>query len=266
LLPEADCGEFVGGVLGSNCNRNAKLALTALLVPMLASAQSLEVDHVWIQVSPNAPELQALVDAGFDPDPRGTITHTGMGTASNLIRFHNIYLELIWVDDPVALREVAPSYAVAMLGGPDASPFGIGLRDLSRTGELPLEATTISAEWMQPWGGVVYSLNAESEPASDPRVIVIPDSMRWDSRVTADPTVLQAAQNDLGVEAVSRIRIFGQDLPSSSGALRYLSDRDLVVFEPANDSLMELEFDEGGTNVLDLRPTLPLVLRYPVRQ
>jgi len=248
--------------MGSSANRNVTLTVTALLVSALASAQSLEVDHFWIHVSPNAPELQALVDAGFAPYPRDPYQHIGMGTAANFVRFRNIYLELIWVEDSDALTQTAPSFAATLLGRSDVSPFGIGLRGLSPTAELPVESAIISAEYMRPWNGVLRSLSVQEEPSSAPRVFVIPDSMRWDSRVSADPTLLEATVNDLGVETVSRIRIIGPGLPSPSSVARYLSDRGVVTFEPGSDPLLELEFDGGGDEFVDFRPSLPLVLRY----
>jgi len=86
------------------------LALTCLLMSAdTIRAQSLEVDHLWIHVSPGAPEAAALSAAGLEVDRNaGVVQHTGQGTASIFLRFQNVYLELIWIEDGALLQKVAP--------------------------------------------------------------------------------------------------------------------------------------------------------------
>jgi hypothetical protein len=79
----------------------ALIVLAAAAVP--ATAQSrIELDHVWIMVSPNAPERVALERAGFQISP-DLNRHDGQGTASITVEFENAYLELMWPDSTVSV-------------------------------------------------------------------------------------------------------------------------------------------------------------------
>ena len=71
----------------------------------LAATPSLELDHVLIMVSPDAPERAALERAGFliSPDVNH---HEGQGTSSITADFQNSYLELAWVDPKVSVAPV----------------------------------------------------------------------------------------------------------------------------------------------------------------
>src|SRR4051812_15254748 len=105
----------------------------------------LELDHVAILVTPGAPELQALEALGLHPLGEKTM-HGGMGTASTAIFFENVYLELIWVDDPdVAARKwdaVGANMTTRVYKpeshGEGAFPIGLALRrKAGEAGPLP---------------------------------------------------------------------------------------------------------------------------------
>jgi len=221
---------------------------------------SLEVDHVWIRVSNGAPELSALIENGFVQHT--SFTHTGMGTAATFIRFENIYLEFIWVEDAESLRQVSPEFAFTLSGDPGASPFGIGLRKMvSETAQLPFGVRSFSAEWMDPGAFTEVAAVSDNAPA-DPSVFAIRDNIRWDLRVEAQPELLDAVNHELGLREVTRIHIRGPGLPSNSPAVTALMELGIVEFSSAEDHLLELEFDGQSTTTLDLRPRLPLILQY----
>src|SRR5688572_7246379 len=98
--------------LMSRCNAAAQalLALVCFVAVSETQAQTrrVELDHVFIVVTPGAAaEIAALRAAGFTvaADPR---KHDGQGTASVAAYFENAYLELIWVDSTVS---VTPEHA-----------------------------------------------------------------------------------------------------------------------------------------------------------
>jgi Glyoxalase-like domain len=84
-------------VLGAS----ALILLASTASPSLAQSR-IEFDHVWIVVSPNAPERAALERAGFQISP-DINRHDGQGTASLTVEFDNSYLELIWPDSTVTV-------------------------------------------------------------------------------------------------------------------------------------------------------------------
>jgi glyoxalase-like protein len=58
---------------------------------------ALEVDHVFITCSWNAPEADALLQLGFVEGSRNT--HPGQDTANRRFFFDNFMLEFLWVTD-----------------------------------------------------------------------------------------------------------------------------------------------------------------------
>src|SRR5713101_3911038 len=84
----------------------SELVAVALFTAAVVHAQAepqIEFDHVWIMVSPNAPERAALQRAGLQISP-DINRHDGQGTASITIEFENAFLELMWPDSTVAVR------------------------------------------------------------------------------------------------------------------------------------------------------------------
>ncbi len=241
-----------------------------LVIPATSLAQELAVDHVWIHVEKGAPEANTLVDAGIQIERNseivqmvgGIVQHKGQGTASIAVRFRNVYLELIWVEDEELLREVAPELGYTLLGRPDTSPFGIGLRSVgSDPASLPFESSSYWAEWMRPFVSLTVA-RRDDDVTTDPAIFVVPRYMRWDLRTEAKPDLLRSADHPLGLSKVTRIRVHGPGLPSDSEAVRFLTSAGLVEFGSAESHLLELEFDNRRGRQVDLRPTLPLVIYH----
>jgi len=236
-------------------------------------AQKLAVDHLWIHVSPGAPEAKALMEAGLkiqefdqatsiapiDPSDPRVVKHVGNGTASMVIRFRNIYLELLWVEDREILRQAAPGHSL-LNDDSKASPFGIGLRQVDKEAKgLPFESSSRWEPWMRP---LVSIATAESDAPEDPTIFVIPDYMRWDVRTEQDPKLLTWAEHQLDIEEVTRIRVHGPGLPSTSQAVQVLAEQKVLEFENSDNQLLEIEFDNQSKSTVDLRPNLPLLIHY----
>ncbi len=252
------------------------IALYLLLLPDLSTAQNLAVDHFWIRVEPGAPEAKILRDAGFSfqefpsnssggsntqDSPNYTYIHSGQGTANNIVRFHNMYLELIWVDNPEQLAKDGPLMGYTLLNPESTSPIGLGLRHAGlETGNLPFPTESYSSGWMQP--ATALEIATISEGSSDPAIFVVPRYMRWDTRVEANPEILGAADHQNGVKKVTRVRVFGPGQPSGSPAVQSLMDQGLVEFLDSEDHFIEIEFDDGRSRSRDFRPILPLVIFY----
>jgi hypothetical protein len=246
--------------------RHVVRVVAALLWPLLAVSygQQLAVDHVWIHVAKGAPEVKALADAGIQIDrTSGVVQHKGQGTASVFVRFKNIYLELIWIDDEQLLRSVAPDLGHTLLRPSSTSPFGVGLRDLdSELAALPFDTLSYWSEWMRPCVSIAVAKRSDTWP-TDPAVFVVPRYMRWDVRTAERPSLLGAVSHTPPLSEVTRIVIRGPGLPSVSPVVRSLLDRKLVDLAASKTHLLELECDNGVSNrTADLRPALPLIVRY----
>ncbi|MCW5852852.1 MAG: VOC family protein [Anaerolineae bacterium] len=220
---------------------------------------SLELDHVVIFVSPDAPEAQSLAALGLDGFG-GVTRHGDLGTASTAFFFENTYLELFWAHDEDQAR--AKLLPVGMDIGArmrwretGASPFGLMLcRHLGATHPIPFPTRSLRAEWMP---GEVAIDFAGSE-AAEPYVGVVPEALAYRSFRAGIP----APAHPLGVRRLSAIRMT-TSRQSLSATARLLVEQGLVVIEPALEPLMELTFDGGAAGKsLDLRPILPLRLKY----
>jgi hypothetical protein len=240
------------------------LLCSAAIHDSCAQTPRVELDHVFIVVTPGADaEIAALHAAGLTvaSEPR---KHEGQGTASVAAYFENAYLELIWVDATVT---VAPEHASTAAWFRDAaswrtnghSPFGLGLRRVAGdTSALPVPVERETAAWLEP--GAAYELlhQASDSLAADffvvPALTAVP---RWIGRARQREPELW--QHPGGGREITLVRVHGlaQHYPAALDVLR----PGRIETEGASRPLLELQIDSGvrGERV-DLRPTLPLVI------
>ena len=244
------------------------LCLAAL--PLLVSAGSvaaqraqLELDHVFVFVTPGAKaEAELLARHGFQVDTMIT-RHTGQGTASRSVLFENAYLELIWVDSSVSTSGVpaatlADFRRAAEWRTSGASPFGVGLRVIA-AGDYGVPTKPYSGPWMQP-GTAIDLLRQESEPNAV-ELFVIPKYMAvpsWIGQVrTRMPRLLAHPNGAREVTAVD-LRITASQRPE---AIKHVTAKRLS-FTPDSVALLTLDLDAHSRGeTIDLRPTLPIIVR-----
>ena len=233
-----------------------------LLAQVPEPQPKLELDHVWIAVSRNAPERKALERAGFVISP-DVNRHDGQGTASITAEFRNAFLELIWVDPavPVApgLERVAAKFGLrADWRASGWSPIGIGLRWLGPAQPLPVPSFAVTADWL-PAGSSIVMLTPRDDTAS-PSLFISPAAL-------SDPAeqAIRAARfhHPNGVHRVTAIRLLAPAKYQPIGAIAFLKDAGLLRTGTAEQWTMELTFDGGSQGKSgDLRPELPLVIRF----
>lgn len=71
------------------------VSVTPATIAPAASGPGIELDHIWIMVSPDAPERSALERAGLQIS-KDVNHHEGTGTSSIRVELDNSYLELMW--------------------------------------------------------------------------------------------------------------------------------------------------------------------------
>ena len=227
----------------------------------------LELDHVFVWVTKGAPEAQALQQAGLQLQP-DTHPHTGQGTASKIFIFENVYLELIWIEDEQAATKNAARSGIDMLRRSrwkqtGASPFGVGLhRKSAESGELPFPVRLYWAEWMKPDTTIEFAQTVSN--ATEPMYFVLPDYISIGSPAVQArlKETVKSSPHQLGVSRLTDLRIIttSNRLTSTS---EMLTRGGVVKVERGSAPLAQLTFDGGrqGKSV-DLRPGLPLVLKY----
>jgi len=249
-------------------SKRCALGLVALLVfaavnALVADPSSLQFDHVWIVVSPNARERASLEGAGFQISP-DVNRHDGQGTASISVEFENAYLELMWPDSTVAVapgfERAAEKFHQRMLWRTSGwCPIGVGFRRTSEAAlAFPFPTWSTHPEWL-PAGSDIVILTPRDDTHS-PSLFVTP-------RALADPEkqakLAARFHHPLGVRRITAIRLFSPETYRPIPPLNYLQKLDLLDAKQGDGWLVELTFDGGNSKKSkDLRPDLPLIVRY----
>jgi len=219
-----------------------------------------EVDHVFIFVQRQAPEALVLEQFGLKRTPRPT-RHVGAGTASLSFLFENAYLELLWVEDEAEVKTQGHTWALrADWRRTGASPFGLGLRRVNPAlSALPFPTVSHRAAWMRP--GTEMAVATSSSDPMEPNIFVVPSYMALPAWLT--PKVKPLTRHPVGLRALTGMKMLSPSTQAQSATMGALAQAGLVTFEYGPEYLLELTCDDGqGGKVLDVRPTLPLVLRY----
>ena len=109
--------------------------------PQSRPTMALELDHVFICCSPDAPEADALVRFGLLEGSSNM--HPGQGTANRRFFFRNAYLELLWVSNPAEARSEQTRHTrlwerwSSRASG--ACPFGVIFRPTGAQPAAPFE-------------------------------------------------------------------------------------------------------------------------------
>ena len=262
----------------------APLLLLAAPLDAQSSSTPVELDHVLLLVPPGAKAAVAkLRAAGFNV-ANDVQKHVGQGTASIPVLLDNAYLELLWIDttvrrDPANPLDIARWNRVA-----GASRVGIGLRRVgvppmpkptTDANGLPVKvplrpvvdvrpvaARSYSAPWMPP-GTAIQLLRQPAESlAAD--IFVVQDEIAqpwWIGQVRHEATIL--LQHPGGWRRVRRVVVHGPSAQAPAALAQLRPARvEWRADATAAASWVEVELEGGAPGrTVDLRPTLPLVLR-----
>ena len=98
---------------------------------------NIDVDHIFICVRSGAPEAEALKAMGLTEGLPNK--HPGQGTANRRFFFHNVFIELLWLDDAAEaqseLTRPTMLYERLAASNDETSPFGICFRPAALGGK-----------------------------------------------------------------------------------------------------------------------------------
>ena len=233
--------------------------------------RSFEVDHVWILVSPGAPQRAAFERLGLIPAP-GVNRHVGQGTASITFEFKNAFVELLWVDSSVpvapgseaAVRKFTRRQQWATSGG---CPFGIALhRTPDAPDSLPFESWPLHQQWMPP--GVSFAMLTPRADSLSPALWVMPRSTAvkdLDDPASAPVDSIRAtALRQPGyMSTLTRVRLVCTPSYRPTDAMSELAREGVFELRQERGWLLILTFNGGvRRRTRDLRPELPVLVRY----
>jgi len=215
-----------------------------------SNAFPLALDHFFIRVHKDAPEMQTLITHGLHHSGY-FYRHSGMGTKGTYFNFENIYIELLWIEDETEFEPLSN-----IIGKP---AFGIAFHHKAGNKmPLPFETNAFHWEWLPPDSFLHF---AKRDPASlEPLFFVVPDSIV--NREEDKDTPSEITTHPLGIKRLSALRVI---IPSQelSATAQLLSANTNVKIENGSESRLELTFDhEAQGKIVDVRPTLPLLIRY----
>jgi hypothetical protein len=228
-----------------------------------------ELDHLFILVAAGGPEAARLIELGLVEGAANR--HPGQGTANRRFFFHNAFLELVWVDDPVeAQSEVAARTRLWERWherGRGASSFGICLRPCvphSTSASAPQAMLPFDHwEYCPPYlpAPLVIKMGTNSERVDEPLLF----SIDFNRRPDAYPVERrQPFDHPLGLRNITRVRLTAPPAAVETAELRAVERAcPWVSFSPGGDDLAELGFDgETAGHSHDFRPDLSLVMKW----
>jgi len=242
----------------------------ALTAGAWAGPPPLKFDHVWLAVKPGAPERAVLEKAGFHFSP--TVNrHDGQGTASVTIEFENSFLELIWPDRDVPIDPGFERAAEKFKQRTDWRtsgwcPIGVGMsyQDESPV-TMPSTTWSVSPEWLKPYKMDILTAR---EDAKSPSLFAKPSKRSTDeaaNRKAAMPgsSRYEEFHHPNGAKRITGVRLITPPGYQPVEALKFVRDAGVLSYTPGKEWLVELTFDTGSQGkTKDLRPTLPLLIRY----
>jgi len=243
--------------------------LAALIPPQTPTADSpVELDHVFLWVTPGAPERAALERLGFRISPVIN-RHDGQGTASCTVEFVNGFLELIWPDSSVAAANPAVTARFVKRmewGATGFSPVGVGLRPTAiGRDSLPFPTWPLVSDWL-PKGSAILRMTPLTDSLgamlflSPAALVTPPDSnLAWLIRRDARG---EALRHPNGCRTITGLRVIAPERGLNDATTR-LDRWNVAKFARGEAWCVELTLDRARLGkVADLRPTLPLVLKY----
>jgi hypothetical protein len=214
------------------------------------------IDHIFICCSVGGSEAGALTRLGLK---EGTAnTHPGQGTACRRFFFSNAYLELLWVSDPMEAQSAAvlPTRLWERWSARNdaACPYGIVLQPAANAVAVqpPFDSWSYRPHYMPP--GLSIEV-AQATPLAGPEFFSL-GFQRDRARIGQEPV-----SHDLPIGCLTGVTVW-RPAGGDSQAGRALQEAGLVEFYDADHYLLELRFDDASKGRADLRPTLPLVLRW----
>ncbi len=193
------------------------------------------------------------------------------GTVSTLIVFENVYLEVFWFDETshVAQSEIETEFHfLARVNWLETgtSPFGFGLSYSTTHNDYFVPATAeafridkapISEQRLR----LFHSNLANPE---EPICYVVPDYMAIQNRLDRVSAIAEQIMHpNLGMRKLThvKLRVFSEHILTPP--LVDLCAQNILEIEYGKHPLLELTFDDGNRKgFVDLRPLIPIVLRY----
>ena len=228
---------------------------------------SSEIDRLFFCVKDGIKVASLLQEVGlYSPDT--AVRSTSEGTLSKIFFFQNIYLAILWTEDSQnSISEEPPTginfSARANWQQTKASPFGIGLsRRQKKDNKLNFDLDLINSLIVDK---NIYYFEQNQKNIIEPFVFFLPDRLAFRKILSLDSArTRKFIDHPLGVKKITKIKITVQKgKRRDSDAINFLKRHDYMLIERGDEPSLELIFDqEIKGKVIDIRPMLPIILKY----
>lgn len=225
----------------------------------------LEIDRLFLCVEKKLEVISILQEFGLYC-PNTIVQSDFQGTLSKIFFFENIYLEIIWLENGQSQSQLSTD--INFSGRADwkrnkLSPFGIGLsRKQQNNQKLNLDSNLIDD--LVIYDDIYYS-EQNQKNALEPFIFILPDRLKYSNIFNPSVTEYNKyTDHPLGVKQITDIKIILQKgKRRDSRIITSLKNNNLLDISRGFEPLLELTFDRGVKGqVLDARPTIPILLRY----
>jgi hypothetical protein len=211
----------------------------------------LELDHIIFFCAPGAPEADVLLGLGLHEGPGNS--HPGQGTVNRRFFFRNLYLELLWVEgfDEAQTGEARRTQLwdrwINRANG--CCPIGLVLRPGPDGAGTPFPSWKYVPKYFPAGFSIDVALDI---PPNEPLLFYLP---------FARPALVENVASRPGGVKIGPAVATTVHLPQTSSlspALNSLVAAGVVAVEPGREVLIDVHHEEGSSEIIDLRPTLPL--------
>lgn len=228
----------------------------------------LQLDHIFIWVKKDAPEIDIFRKAGFTSIISGT--HKGQGTGGKYIFFLNFYIELLYISDKTEalsnLNNFGCNYIERSNWYQNKSSFlGIGLKmtsfDLKR---IPFPYKMYQSGWMKDKGLLMATNN---QNLNDPIVFILYPNMVFPNynsieEMLSDNKPLDFKENHIHENGIKTLTSYKVETTSTSEIIENLAKNGINI-EKGKVEKLELTFDNNqNCKEIDLNPSFPIVIKY----
>ena len=178
------------------------------------------IDHIFMLIDPQGPAIDRLAQLGLAETYRRT--HPGQGTRNVFYCFDNMFLELLWVDDPDAalspmIRRTG-LYERSLRQTTEVCPFGIAWRPSPFGAEPAIQTWAFSPPYLP--CGMTIAVAEDSDDFRQPMIFRSPGSappIEWPHEKRGD------LQRGRGLGAVREIVLTMPDSIAPCAALNVIA-------------------------------------------
>jgi hypothetical protein len=228
----------------------------------------LQLDHIFIWVEKDAPEIEIFKNAGFTSIISGA--HKGQGTAGKYIFFLNFYIELLYISDPTEALNNLDNFGCNYIKRSEwrqnkSSFLGLGLKMTSFDQKnLPFSVKEYKLGWMR---GDGLLMSTDNQISGDPIVFILHPDMEFPNynsmaEMLSDNKPHDFKENHIHDNEIKTLTSYKITTTSSSETIENIAKNGISI-EKGTMEKLELTFDNNMNNKeIDLKPNYPIVIKY----